>query len=72
MYDATRGVPTLLMKPYSPKCLEGEFSEVELPIYGVLRSSAKGGSANSTPKNGHLLWIIGHMGMDFRFLCLDT
>ena len=24
---------------YSPECLEGEFCEVELPIYGVLRSS---------------------------------
>src|SRR5215207_9113159 len=24
---------------YSPKCLEGQFSEVELPLYGVLRSS---------------------------------
>ncbi len=29
MYDATRGVPTLLMKPYSPECVEEEFSEVE-------------------------------------------
>src|SRR5215208_994176 len=25
---------------YSPKCVELEFSEVELPLYGVLRSSA--------------------------------
>src|SRR5918994_385249 len=25
--------------PYSPECVEGEFSEVELPLYGVLRSS---------------------------------
>jgi hypothetical protein len=24
---------------YSPKCVEGEFSEVELPINGVLRST---------------------------------
>jgi hypothetical protein len=24
--------------PYSPNCLEGEFSEVELPLYGVLGS----------------------------------
>ena len=24
--------------PYSPKCLEYEFSEVELPLYGVLRN----------------------------------
>src|SRR5215208_5961567 len=28
--------------PYSSYCLEGEFSEVELPIYGVLRSSFSG------------------------------
>src|SRR5687768_3052883 len=25
--------------PYSAECVEGEFSEVELPLYGVLRSS---------------------------------
>jgi hypothetical protein len=25
---------------YSPECVEGEFCEVELPFYGVLRSSA--------------------------------
>jgi hypothetical protein len=24
---------------YSPECVEGTFSEVELPLYGVLRSS---------------------------------
>ena len=24
---------------YSPECVEGEFCEVELPLYGVLRSS---------------------------------
>ena len=24
---------------YSPECVEGKFSEVELPLYGVLRSS---------------------------------
>src|SRR5919107_4169039 len=29
-----------LVKAYSPECVEGEFSEVGLPIYGVLRSSA--------------------------------
>jgi hypothetical protein len=28
-----------LNEPYSPKCVEGVFSEVELPFYGVLRSS---------------------------------
>src|SRR5215217_5547502 len=27
--------------PYSPKCVEEEFSEVELPFYGVLRSSRR-------------------------------
>ena len=26
--------------PYSPECVEGVFSEVGLPLYGVLRSSA--------------------------------
>jgi hypothetical protein len=30
----------VLPYPYAPDCLEGKFSEVELPIYGVLRSSA--------------------------------
>ena len=25
---------------YSPECVEGELSEVELPLYAVLRSSA--------------------------------
>ena len=30
---------TALHEAYSPKCSEGRFSEVELPIYGVLRSS---------------------------------
>src|SRR5215212_6293594 len=33
--------PPVLYGPYSPECVEGDFSEVELPIYGVLRSSAK-------------------------------
>jgi hypothetical protein len=31
--------------PYSPKCVEGVFCEVELPLYGVLRSSSSGHSA---------------------------
>jgi hypothetical protein len=31
---------------YSPKCVEGEFSEVQLPLYGVLRSSL--------PRNSHV------------------
>ena len=33
------GPPTF--RPYSPECVEGEFSEFELPIYGVLGSSHK-------------------------------
>jgi hypothetical protein len=28
----------VLLKRYSPKCVEGEFCEVELPLYGVLGS----------------------------------
>jgi hypothetical protein len=31
--------PTALLAAYSPECVEGEFCEVELPLYGVLRSS---------------------------------
>jgi hypothetical protein len=30
MYDATRGDPTHLSKPYSPKCVEGVFSELRV------------------------------------------
>jgi hypothetical protein len=26
---------------YAPECVEGKFSEVGLPLYGVLRSSAQ-------------------------------
>jgi hypothetical protein len=29
-----------LTKAYSPECVEEEFCEVELPLYGVLRSSS--------------------------------
>src|SRR5215212_5991034 len=36
-YPSSAGTSLCL---YSPECVEGEFSEVELPIYGVLRSSA--------------------------------
>jgi hypothetical protein len=42
--------------PYSPKCVEGVFSEVELPLYSVLRSSL--------PRNSHLaykkyaIWVM--------------
>src|SRR5215216_6762644 len=37
----TRSLAGLLspQASYSPKCLEGKFYEVELPLYGVLRSS---------------------------------
>src|ERR687897_3458668 len=38
-HDATRRVPAHRLEAYSPECAEEEFSEVELPIYGVLRSS---------------------------------
>src|SRR5215218_5878582 len=31
--------------PYSPKCVEEEFCEVELPLYGVLGSSLSSGAA---------------------------
>jgi hypothetical protein len=36
---------------YSPKCVEGEFCEVELPIYGVLGSSHVGTEKNHTQKS---------------------
>jgi len=32
-------VQLLFITPYSPKCVEVSFFEVELPLYGVLRSS---------------------------------
>jgi hypothetical protein len=31
--------PSHHLEAYSPECVEGGFSEVELPLYGVLRSS---------------------------------
>ena len=34
--------PVLPLSPYSAECVEEEFSEVELPIYGVPRSSLAG------------------------------
>ena len=47
--------PSLL--PFSPECLVGKFSEVGLPLYGVLRSSSLGvphfitpAAANAMPK----------------------
>jgi hypothetical protein len=40
----------VLLKRYSPKCVEGKFSEVELPLYGVLGSSwVRGRSTPSGP-----------------------
>ena len=33
--------------PYSPECVEGEFSEVGLPFYGVLRNSRSPGPTPS-------------------------
>src|SRR5215207_350954 len=41
-YDATRRDQVHRLEAYSPECVEGEFSEVELRLYGVLRSSAWG------------------------------
>src|SRR5215212_1488276 len=35
---------------YSPECVEGGFSEVELPLYGVLRSSLHASNAQATAK----------------------
>jgi hypothetical protein len=35
----SRGPPYATAAPYSAECVEGEFSEVELPLYGVLGSS---------------------------------
>jgi hypothetical protein len=37
--DSKPGLPAFFLL-YSPTCLEGEFSEVGLPLYGVLRSSS--------------------------------
>src|SRR5688572_2369781 len=34
-----RGCPGALPHTHSPECVEGESSEVELPLYGVLGSS---------------------------------
>jgi hypothetical protein len=36
--------------PYSPKFVEGKFSEVGLPLYGVLRSSPHARNAQATAK----------------------
>src|SRR5215216_8158412 len=42
------------LRPYSPECLEGEFCEVELPIYGVLRSWLPANHAQANPKQSIL------------------
>jgi hypothetical protein len=39
LFTPLQGGPAFLL-PYSPECVEGEFSEVGLPLYGVLGSSA--------------------------------
>src|SRR5215203_7475774 len=62
--DAPRFGPTSCL--YPPECVEVEFSEVELPLYGVLRSSAQGGSQKSAeprPKTYErplLLRVLAH------------
>jgi hypothetical protein len=38
--DATHSSPAHLRELYSPECVEGKFCEVELPLYGFLRSSS--------------------------------
>jgi hypothetical protein len=35
MPEGSGTIPCRSSCPYSPKCVEGEFSEVELPLYGV-------------------------------------
>src|SRR5215208_6133199 len=41
--------PSIILR-YSPDYREGEFCEVDLPIYGVLRSSLPASHAQATPK----------------------
>jgi hypothetical protein len=64
---------------YSPECVEGKFSEVELPLYGVLRScnggrfGSKIGAPSSTsrragcmPKKGReTLRVLGRFSRHF-------
>src|SRR5918995_5341843 len=38
LFSFNTNLPDTLVN-YAPECVEGEFSEVELPLYGVLRSS---------------------------------
>src|SRR5215203_6089731 len=48
--------------PYSPECVEGKFSEVGLPLYGVLRSSPR--AAVSLCHRPILMWRpeVGELG----------
>ena len=54
--DATHSSPAHLRELYSPKCVEGLFSEVALPLYGVLRSSPLAGASIFLP-NPHPLAV---------------
>ena len=38
---------------YSPESVEGEFCEVDLPLYGVLRSSSEGSRSRQKERCGH-------------------
>src|SRR5215216_4962925 len=39
--SCAKGCPPIGAASYSPECVEGESSEGQLPLYGVLRSSQK-------------------------------
>src|SRR5215213_2991730 len=47
-YLVNRPGPSLI-NPYSPECVEGVFSEVELRLYGVLRSSQRETGSKTVP-----------------------
>jgi hypothetical protein len=57
--------------PYLPECVEGKFSEVELPLYGVLRSWLRGSAGGimlvverelkALPLNGDAGLCDGHI-----------
>src|SRR5215213_142910 len=60
------GRPTVLLSySYSPECVEGEFCEVGLPIYGVLRSSPNPHSRKSGKNSLHNSSLMASM----RLLC---
>ena len=44
--------------PYSPECEEGGFSEVGLPLYGVLRSSPP--ASNTKQQQRYAVWAMCH------------